>query len=151
MRQERSFRRRFGPVGGLDDLADLEPVALGEGEVALVVRGHGHDRARPVLHQHVVGDPDRDSLVVDRIQDVASREHSVLLLRLALDRGPRAGMPYVVQNLCLAIRALHQTSHQRMLRGQHEERRAEERVRTGREDLDLVADVVHPEEHVRAL
>ena len=36
------------------------PCCLRELEVALVVRGHGHDRAGAVAHQHVVGDPDRD-------------------------------------------------------------------------------------------
>ena len=35
-------------------------------EVALVVRGHGHDRARAVRHQHVVRDPDRDARAVHR-------------------------------------------------------------------------------------
>ena len=39
----------------------------GELEVALVVRGHGHDRAGAVAHQHVVGDEDRDALVVRRV------------------------------------------------------------------------------------
>jgi hypothetical protein len=43
-----------GPVGALDDAADRQVEGLREGEVALVVAGHRHDRARPVLHQHVV-------------------------------------------------------------------------------------------------
>ena len=46
---------------------------LGELEVARVVRGHGHDRAGAVADQHVVGDPDRNRLAVDRIDGVASR------------------------------------------------------------------------------
>src|SRR5439155_548828 len=38
-----------------------------EREVALIVRGHGHDRARSVSDQDVVGDPDRNLLTVDRV------------------------------------------------------------------------------------
>ena len=38
-----------------------------------------------------------------------------------------------------------------MLRRQHEERRAVQRVRTGREDLDLLAEVVDAEHDVGAL
>ena len=36
------------------------PNALGEVPVALVLPGHGHDRAGAVAHQHVVGDEHRD-------------------------------------------------------------------------------------------
>jgi hypothetical protein len=35
-------------------------VLLGEGEIALVVRRHGHHRAVAVAHQHVVADPHFD-------------------------------------------------------------------------------------------
>ena len=54
------------PTGGTHDGPDLDAVPLRKGVVALVVCGHGHDRARPVAHQDVVGDPDRDRLAVDR-------------------------------------------------------------------------------------
>ena len=84
------------PAGRRDDLADLDAVLLGERVVALVVGGHGHDRAGAVLHQHVVGDPDRDRLAVDRVDRVAAGEDAVLLLRLSLDGGPRRGVAHVV-------------------------------------------------------
>ena len=44
-----------------------------EVEVALVVGGHGHDRAVPVVGQHVVGGPDRDPLPVDRVDRRSGR------------------------------------------------------------------------------
>ncbi len=53
---------------------------LRELEVSLVVRGHGHDRARAVVHQHVVGDPDRQPRVVDRVGRVEAGEHAGLRL-----------------------------------------------------------------------
>ena len=72
------------------DLPDRQPVALREVEVALVVRGDGHDRAGAVPHQDVVGDPDRDPLVVHRVDGLAAGEDAVLLLVLALHLGARA-------------------------------------------------------------
>ncbi len=50
-----------------DDAADRQAELPGEGEVALVVRGDGHDRARAVAGQNVVRDLDRDPLAVDRV------------------------------------------------------------------------------------
>ena len=49
------------------------PNCLGEFEVALVVRRHGHDGAGAVADQHVVGDPNRHRLAVDRIDRRTSR------------------------------------------------------------------------------
>ena len=66
------------------------PVRRGRTHVALVVRRDGHDRACAMLHQHVVGDPDRDLLAVDGVDRVAAGEDAVLLLLLALDRGAAA-------------------------------------------------------------
>jgi hypothetical protein len=43
----------------VDHLADRQLERLGELTIALVVRRHGHDRARSILHQDVVGDVDR--------------------------------------------------------------------------------------------
>ena len=138
-------------VGRRDDLADLDPVALGERVVALVVRGHRHDRAGAVLHQDVVGDPDRDRLAVDRVDGVAAGEDAVLLLRLALDRRARGRVAHVVGDGGLVLRARRQLRDQRVLRCQREERRAEERVRPRREDGQLLAAPVDAERDARAL
>ncbi len=121
-------------VGGLHDSPDRQPVLDGEVVVALVVRGNGHDRARPVPHQHVVGDPDRDLLAVDGVDRVAAREDAVLLLLLALDRRARAGMAHVLAHLL----GVGQLRDERVLGRQHEEGGAEERVRPGREDRHLL-------------
>ena len=48
-----------------------------EVEVALVVRGHRHDRAVAVVGQHVVGGPDRQALAVHRVHRVRSRNTPV--------------------------------------------------------------------------
>ncbi len=151
MRRERPFFRRLCTGCGLDDLPDLEAVALGESEVAFVVRGHRHDRAGSVLHQDVIGHPDRDALVIDRVHDVAPGEHTVLLLRLALDGRPRPGVPDIVEDFGFVLRSFDQPRYEWMLGREHEEGCAEERVGARREDLDLVPEVVHSKEHVGAL
>ena len=75
------FERGFGLVHARRDHPDDRQVErLGELEVALVVAGHGHDRAGAVAHQHVVGDPDRDRLAVDGIDRVGAGEHAGLVL-----------------------------------------------------------------------
>ena len=75
----------------------------------------GHDRAGAVLHQHVVGDPDRDRLAVDRIDGVVAGEDAVLPLRLPLDGRPRGSAPDVVGDLGLVLRPCRQLADQRVL------------------------------------
>ena len=48
----------------VDDDAHGQAELAREVEVALVVRGHGHDRAVAVVGEHVVGGPDRHALAV---------------------------------------------------------------------------------------
>ena len=134
-------------VGGLHDSPDRQPVLDREVVVALVVGGNGHDRARAVPHQHVVGDPDRDLLAVDGVDRVAAREDAVLLLLLALDRRARAGMAHVLAHLL----GVGQLRDEGMLGRQHEEGGAEERVRSGREDRQLLTGSGDAEDHARAL
>ena len=79
-------------VGRLHGAHDRQVERLGEVPVALVLPGHGHDRAGAVVGQHVVGGVDRDLLAVDRVgrrgtprktpvfgRSVASRSISVAL------------------------------------------------------------------------
>ena len=101
-----------------------------------VVRRHGHDRAGAVAHQHVVGDPDRDLLVVDRIDRVAAGEDAGLLLlqlrafQLALLRRLRLDSVSTAARCCRRRDFLDE----RMLRREHHVGRAEQRVGPRRED-----------------
>ena len=61
-------------------LPDLEAERLGEVVVALVVRRDRHDRARPVLHQDVVGNEHRNLLPVDGVGNGSSQRHPRLRL-----------------------------------------------------------------------
>ncbi len=130
----------------VDHRPNRQVVALGELTVALVVRRHGHDRARPVVHQDVVGDPDRYPLVVDRVHDEVAGEDAVLVLRLPLLDRARAGFLHVLAHL-----VGRQPLDQRMLGREHEERRAEQRVGPRREDRDVDVQLLVAEQHFRAL
>ncbi len=138
-------------AGGRDHRPDLEPVRLGEFEVALVVGRHGHDRAGAVFGQDVVGHPHRDLLAVHGVGDVAAGEDAGLLLRLGpLDRRARAGVADVVGHGPLVLAAPGELDRARVLRREHEERGAVERVRAGREHLERRA-VAERERHLGAL
>ena len=84
-------------IGALDHRDDRQAELQREGEVAVVVRRHGHDRAGAVRHQHVVGDPDRDARAVDRVDGVRAGEDAGLLAlgRAALDIGLATGLELI--------------------------------------------------------
>ena len=142
-----------GAVGGRDDLADREVERLREVVVALVVGGHGHDRAGAVLHQHVVGDEHRDPLTVDGVDDRAAERDAGLgalgvgaLLAALAER-----VVDVVADGLLVLGAGRQAHDVRVLGGHHEERRAEQRVGPGGEDRVLDAQLRLGERHLGAL
>ena len=118
----------------LDDLHDRQAERLRELVVALVVRGHGHDRAVAVAHQHVVRDPDRDAAApFTGLIAYAPLNTPVLALSLWRSRSERlrARSTYVAQRRDVGAGAAgrEQRIDQRMLGRHHHVRRAEQRVR----------------------
>ncbi len=124
----------FG-TGGRDDAPDRQAEPLREREVALVVGGHGHDRARAVAGQHVIGDEDRDRLAVDGIDRVRADGDTGLLAigRQAVDLRPPAGLLDVRVDFGALI-GCRQYGHERVLRREDHERGTEQRVGPRRED-----------------
>ena len=127
-----------------DDDADGQRVLARELEVALVVRGHGHDGAGAVLGEHEVGDPDRHLLAGERVQRRAAGVEAFFL-----DGAGAAGLPVERAELrdLLAKRrrvgALGgEAVDQRVLGRQQHEGGAEDGVDAGREDLD--AEIGYP-------
>ena len=47
--------------------------------VALVVGGDRHDGTGPIAHEHVIGNPDRNALVIDRIDGAGTGENACFL------------------------------------------------------------------------
>ena len=130
----------WSPSARRDHLADRQAERLREREVALVVRRHGHDGAGAVVDQHVVGDPDLDPLVVDRVDDVAAGEHAGLgLVGVASGRRPTCRRCGARSRSTASSRSVPRTRSldQRVLGRQHEEGGAEQRVGARREDGDV--------------
>ncbi len=112
-----------GPGGGLrvpDHRPHRQAVLPGEGEVPLVVGGDGHHRPGAVLHEHVVGHPDRHRLPVDGVHHRGSGvEAGLLQVGVGLAGGALVlHLPHLGQEP-LPVRVPGQEFlHQRVLGGQ---------------------------------
>ena len=127
-------------------MPDREIERRREVEIALVVGRNGHDRARPVVHQHVVGDVDRQPLAVHGVHGMEPRIDSRLLGRSgALCGLLRRRAPDVVANL---VRV--DARDELVLGREDEERGAVQRVGSGREDGNVLVELLDPEEDLRA-
>ena len=68
-------------IGRFDHLRDRQIERACKVVVALIVGRHGHDRARAVAHQHVVGDPDGNRLAGGGIDREGPGVHAGLGVR----------------------------------------------------------------------
>ena len=119
------------------------------------MRGNCHDGAGAVAGQHIVGDEDRDLLARDRVGGISTKEDAGLfLVLLALQVGLGGNIGTVgLHGLLRIIVAIGPTLihvivirdggeegvDKLMLRGQHHVLGAEEGIRAGGKDLNLVA------------
>ena len=105
---------------------------LGELEVAGVVGRHGHDRPRAVTDEHVVGDPYRNRLAVDRVDGVGAGENARLFLgQIGPVEVALAGRLLAIRPDRLGLLGHGQPLDIRMLRGDHHVGGAEKRVGPG--------------------
>jgi len=118
------------PVVGLrrDDRPDLDAHLRRERVVALVVRGHRHQRARPHVREDEVGDEDGDLLARGRVRGGQAGLDAVRLVAL--------GVGLVVDELVDRVVLGGQLLADRVVRGEREERRAVDGVDAGGERLD---------------
>ena len=73
-------------------------IFAGKREVAFITRGHRHDGARAIAHEHVVSNPYRHRLAGDRVGGCSASKHTGFFTRVGLSVGiSEAGR-------CLAIR-----------------------------------------------
>ena len=76
---EEFARREGGAIGRLHHRDHVEAERFGEFKVAVVMRGHRHDRAGAIRGQHIVCHPDGDRLARERMHDVRAGEDPRLL------------------------------------------------------------------------
>ena len=120
----------------VDDLTDRQGVLTGEFEVALVMARDAHDRAFAIAHQHVVADPDRQGGAGQRVGNGQAGIHALLVDRGEVRFHDRAALAFVDKRGEVGI-AARGVGSQRMLGRDRNERRAQQRIGTGREDLQL--------------
>ena len=140
-------------------LIDRQIEDLREIEVALIMRRHGHDRARAVGGEHIVGDEDRDLVAVHGIyaHHACQTNARLLLVQLrALKIALGGGLPLIRLHLVGVVNRpiCEPFRDQRMLRRQHHVCRPEERVAPCGEYGDGISPTRptsnHPEIHQRA-
>ena len=140
-------------LGVIEHGDHIEAVVAGEGEIAFVVGGNGHDRAGAVGDQHVVGDPDGDVGSIERVDRVRAGEDARLLAlgRETLDLGhARGGGDVGIDDL--ALLAGGDAPHEVVLRGEDHEGRAVHGVGARGEDRQRFVDAldIDGESEVRA-
>ena len=73
-----------------DHLRDGQLVLQGKRKIALVVRGHTHDRAVAIAHEHIVAHPHRHLCAGHRVRDKQARGHAHLVFHRQLGLGGAA-------------------------------------------------------------
>ena len=128
---------RFRQVHPLKDVGNGKVKMTGKPPISFISRGHGHDGARPISRENVIGDPDRYSLFCQRMPDVSTSEYArdgfvALPVPLGLPRC-RLLVGLNILALCLAC----ELSDQGVLGCKHHEGHSVEGVRPCREHLHL--------------
>ena len=109
--------------------------------------GHAHHRARAVVGQYVVGDPDRHAFARERIDRVSAREDAGLghqLRALEFRFGAQFGRERLDLRAPVGQRGQNHVDC-RMLRRQRQERHAVDRIDARRVDVDLRRQVLDVE------
>jgi len=124
----------FWRLNGADD---RQVEHFSERPIPLILSGYGHDGSRTVAHQNVVSDPDRDTRTTGWVDGIGSRENSRFHFGVghAIDVG-LARRILAIGIDCIAVVGCGQLINQLMFRGQYQVRGTEQRVWSGREDLD---------------
>ena len=120
-----------------DHLPDGQVEMAGEGKVAAVVGGHGHDGAGAVVAQHIVADPDGDAFLGDGVDGERAREDAAHLLdlRLPFTFGAVLGPGDIGLHGLLLLRSGNRGNHL-VFRTEHHERDAENGVGASGENLE---------------
>ena len=112
-------------------------IFLGEFVIAGIVAGNPENRAGAIIHQHEIGDVDRQSPVgIERVDDLDAGVEAALFGGLDLGSGGPAQLAFGDEFGGVRI-GRGDRGGQRMAGGNRDKARAENRVGAGREHLDL--------------
>ncbi len=138
-------------LAGAQDAFDRQVEFAGELEVAAVMGRHRHNGAAAVADEHVVGNPDGDQLLVDRVDGVCPDKLAAFLFvqLAAVQLGLGGGGLLVGLHGGFALRAA-ELFDQGVFRSQHHIGGSEQGVRPGGIDLDALLAALHREKHFGA-
>ncbi len=127
-------RGRFVAGTGAHHRLDRQVILGGEGEVALVVGRHGHHGTFAVIHQYIVGDPDRQQFACQWVLHTQGCGEAFLFLSGDIGFGHAATLALVNERLQLGV-VLGGECGQRMFGRHGDIGRAHQRIGAGGEDL----------------
>ena len=109
-----------------------------ECEVAFITRGHRHDGACAITHEHIVSNPHGHRLASDRVDGRRAGEHTGFFARVRLPVGiSDAGRHLAIRIDCGALLWGGECINERMLRRQHHEGCAKQRVGSRGEHFNI--------------
>ncbi len=147
---ESLFQTRLGgqrPIRRSNHRTNRNSVLPAKLEVALVVSGHGHNRARAVAHHHEIRDPHRHPLGAEWIQRVPSGEETIFFDIARVAPRPRVHHGFGARSSGF----VQQLRGQRMLRSQNHARRSIDGIGARREHANRPLALLQPKIDLRAL
>ncbi len=120
-------------VCGSDNDPNRDIVFPGKLEVPLIVGGNSHDGTGTVIHENVIGNPDRNLFSIYGIRRIGSGEDSLLFSSHggSFDFALLSRFPYKVLNGMGMFGFLGKNLHQGMLRRKGQKGYSENRIETG--------------------
>ena len=121
--------------------------------VSLIVSGYSHHGTRSVGGDDEIADPNRNVLTGQRVNGVASRKHTFLLVHVLDAVELRHRGHFVVEGFpsCFVLRSCDQGFSQRVFGSEGDKGGAKQRIGAGGEDFDVALVVHDSEANVRAL
>ena len=137
-------------IGSLDKRDYRQVEVLGESIVTAVVCRYSHDGSRAISGEHILRNPNRNTVACERVDGIRAREHARYMMvghTFKLSTALHIGKVFVDIGLLVVC---SQFLYELALRCQHHERNSEHRIGTCCEDSEVLVAVLDGELHLRS-